>query len=64
MMQVKQVHQAASTRGLVEEQFLRSLTSLPMPEMVERLSAKLGAVKQQTAKLISTPCDDEVRQLP
>ena len=58
--QVRQVQQTAAARSMVEEQFLRSLSGLTMPQMVERLAAKFSALKEKSAVIACPPSDDEV----
>lgn len=49
--QVRQVHQMAAARSLVEEEFLGSLAGLPSQQLRERLSAKHAALQEQAASL-------------
>lgn len=62
--QVRQVHQMAAARSLVEEKFLASLAGLPSQQLQEGLAAKFGALQEQAATLttIEVP-EEEVRRL-
>ncbi|EIE18816.1 hypothetical protein COCSUDRAFT_44983 [Coccomyxa subellipsoidea C-169] len=57
--QVRQVHQMAAARSLVEEEFLGSLAGLPAPQLRERLVAKFGALQEQAAALATLDVPEE-----
>ncbi len=63
--QVRQVHQMAAARSLVEEEFLGSLAGLPAPQLRERLVAKFSALQEQAAALATLDVpEEEVRGSP
>lgn len=62
MSQVAKVQQMSAMRSRLERDFLDSLPGKSVLQLREHLTAKLAALREQAAAVISEPPAEEVRQ--